>query len=122
MDSEPRGARGEPSVEETEAPAHEEETEAAAHEDERPAEVASSARASSPRASSVFDYAWLVVAAVLLVAALIFLLRSHTDAAFVAATLGVCAWFLNVRDGLKRKYGLQKHGRRNWKPRDGSGE
>ena len=108
METKSRGPRGEPSAEETEAPAHEV---------ERPSEVASPARA-----SSVFNQAWLVVAVVLLVASLVFLLRTHTDAAFVAAALGVCAWFLNVRDGLKREHGLQRQGRRNWKPRDGSGE
>jgi len=116
VETEPRAPRGEPSIEETEAPAHEEETEPPAHEDERPAEVASSAR------RVVFNQAWLAVAVVLLVASLVFLMRTHTDAAFVAAALGVCAWFLNVRNGLKRKHGLQRQGRRNWKPRDGSGE
>ena len=107
METEPREARVESSIEETETHAHE---------DERLVEDASHAR------RVVFEQAWLVVAVVLLIVALVFLLRSHTDAAFVAAALGVCAWFLNVRDGLKRKHGLQKQGPRNWKPRDGSGE
>ena len=94
-----------------------EETETRTHEDEERAGVETASR--SP---SVFDHAWFIVSVALLIAAAVFLLRSHTDAAFVTAALGVCAWFLNVRDGLKREHGLQRQGRRNWKPRDGSGE
>jgi Flp pilus assembly protein TadB len=89
VETESREARGEPPLEETEARV-----------DERRAEVASPAR------RVVFEQAWLAVAVVLLIVALVFLLRSQTDAAFVTAALGVCAWFLNVRNGLKRKHGL----------------
>jgi Flp pilus assembly protein TadB len=60
---------------------------------------------------------WLVATAAFLIAAAVLLLRSNTDAAFVTAALGVCAWFLNVRDRLKREHGLRKRGRRNWEPR-----
>ena len=90
METESREPRVEPPVEETDA-----------HEDGRRAEAASSAR-------TVFQQAWLVVAVVLLIVALVLLLRSRTDAAFVTAALGVCAWFLNVRNGLKRKHGLRR--------------
>lgn len=62
----------------------------------------------------VFRQAWLVVALLLLAAAGVVLSMSHTDAAFVCAVLGVCAWFLNVRSELKRKHRLKKAGRRNW--------
>ena len=104
METESREPRVEPPVEETDAHAHE---------DGRRAEAASKAR-------TVFQQAWLVVAVVLLIVALVLLLRSRTDAAFVTAALGVCAWFLNVRNRIKREHGLQKQGPRNWKPRDGS--
>src|SRR5436305_1623941 len=66
---------------------------------------------------SVLEQLWLIVAVVLLIAAAILLLRSHTDAAFGTAALGVCAWFLNFRDRLKREHRLQKRGRRNWEAR-----
>ena len=115
MTTEPRGPRGEPSAEEAEA---------RAHDDVRRAEMESHAGEASParRLSSVLDNAWLFVAVLLLASALFLLLRSHTDGAFVAAALGVCAWFLNIREGLKRKYKLQRHGHRNWKPRDDAEE
>jgi hypothetical protein len=45
---------------------------------------------------------WLLVACLLLVAAAFFLWRGLTDATFVAAALGVVAWFLNVRARLRR--------------------
>ncbi len=45
---------------------------------------------------------WLLMACLLLVAAAFFLWRGLTDATFVAAALGVVAWFLNVRAQLRR--------------------
>jgi hypothetical protein len=45
---------------------------------------------------------WLAVAGLLLLAAIFFLWRGLTDATFVAAALGVVAWFLNVRAKLRR--------------------
>ena len=45
---------------------------------------------------------WLAVACILLLAAAFFLWRGFTDATFVAAALGVVAWFLNVRARLRR--------------------
>jgi hypothetical protein len=74
------------------------------------------------RGPSVFEYALLFAAAALLIAAAILLLRSRPDAAFVCAALGVCAWFLNYREGLKRKHNLRKRGPRNWEPRRDDGE
>jgi hypothetical protein len=94
-----------------------EETETRTHEDEGRASVETASR--SP---SVFDYAWFIISVALLIAAAVFLLRSHADAAFVTAALGVCAWFLNFRDNLKRKHGLRKQGRRNWESRDDDAE
>jgi Flp pilus assembly protein TadB len=64
-----------------------------------------------------FEQAWLVVACALLVVAASLLYLGHPDAAFVTAALGVSAWFLNLRNGLKRKYNLVKRSGRNWEPR-----
>jgi Flp pilus assembly protein TadB len=74
-------------------------------------------RENASRGPSVVERLWLVAAAAFLIAAAVLLLRSHTDAAFVTAVLGVCAWFLNVRDRLKREHNLRKSGRRNWEQR-----
>jgi hypothetical protein len=76
----------------------------------------------APRGPSVVERLWLVAAAAFLTAAAFLLLRSHTDAAFVTAALGVCAWFLNVRDRLKREHNLRKRGRRNWEQRSDDAE
>ena len=66
-----------------------------------------------------FDFArvWRVAAYALLAATLVLLYLRHTDMAFVAAALGVSAWFLNVRTGIKRKHDLVRDGGRNWRPR-----
>ncbi|MBA3241492.1 MAG: hypothetical protein H0T60_09750 [Acidobacteria bacterium] len=47
---------------------------------------------------------WLAVAGICLLAAAAFWWRGFTDATFVAAALGVLAWFLNVRSQLRRKF------------------
>lgn len=44
----------------------------------------------------------MVLAVVFLCAAGVCLLTGANDAAFVAATLGVVAWFLNLRSHLRR--------------------
>ena len=66
-----------------------------------------------------FDFArvWRVAAYALLAATLVLLYLRHTDMAFVTAALGVSAWFLNVRTGIKRKHDLVRDGGRNWRPR-----
>lgn len=46
---------------------------------------------------------WLVASGLCLFAASLFLLRGHADGAFVAAVLGVLAWFFNVRAQLRQK-------------------
>ncbi len=51
---------------------------------------------------------WLAVACLLLLAAIFFLWRGLTDATFVAAALGVVAWFLNVRAQLRRKFPVEE--------------
>ena len=51
-----------------------------------------------------FDQGWLAVAGLFLLAAIFFLWRGLMDATFVAAALGVVAWFLNVRAQLRRKF------------------
>jgi hypothetical protein len=60
---------------------------------------------------------WLVVSIALLASAGVLLWLAYTNAAFVAAALGVCAWFFDVRMGLKRKHDLVKLSGRNWVPR-----
>ncbi|MGB7925780.1 MAG: hypothetical protein WCF57_21255 [Pyrinomonadaceae bacterium] len=45
---------------------------------------------------------WVVASGLCLVAAAVFLWRAQMDAAFVAATLGVVAWFLGLRDRLRK--------------------
>lgn len=44
---------------------------------------------------------WLIVAVTLAVVAAVFMWRGNFDAAFVAAVLGVVAWFLNYRTQAK---------------------
>jgi N6-adenosine-specific RNA methylase IME4 len=61
---------------------------------------------------------WLVVSIALLASAGVLLWLAYTNAAFVAAALGVCAWFFDVRMNLKRKHDLVKLSGRNWVPRD----
>ena len=60
---------------------------------------------------------WLVVSIALLASAAVTLWLGHTSAAFVLAALGVCAWFFDVRMGLKRRHDLVKLSGRNWVPR-----
>jgi hypothetical protein len=60
---------------------------------------------------------WLVVSIALLASAGVLLWLAYTNAAFVAAALGVCAWFLDVRMSLKRRHDLVKLSGRNWVPR-----
>ncbi len=47
-----------------------------------------------------FGQFWLVVSCVLLAASAFLLWRGMMEATFVVATLGVLAWFLNVRANL----------------------
>ena len=44
---------------------------------------------------------WIIVAGLCLVAAVLLWWRSHLSATFVVATLGVVAWFLDLRDRLQ---------------------
>jgi Flp pilus assembly protein TadB len=64
-----------------------------------------------------FERGWMAVAVLLLVAAAALLYLARPNAAFVVAALGVSAWFINVRNGLKRQHDLVKRGGRNWEPR-----
>jgi hypothetical protein len=45
---------------------------------------------------------WIFAAGICLILAAVFLVRENMSAAFVAAVLGCVAWFLNVRNQLKR--------------------
>lgn len=60
---------------------------------------------------------WLAVSIALLASAAVLLWLGRTNAAFVAAALGVCAWFFDVRMGIKRRHDLVKLSGRNWVPR-----
>lgn len=66
-----------------------------------------------------FDFTRVLrlLAYALIAATLVLLYLRHTDIAFVTAALGVSAWFLNVRAGIKRKHDLVRDGGRNWRPR-----
>jgi Flp pilus assembly protein TadB len=82
-------------------------------------EPAGRERLESPTTSNFMrERLWLVVSIALLASAAVLLWLGHTSAAFVAAALGVCAWFLDVRTGLKRRHDLVKLSGRNWVPRD----
>lgn len=48
------------------------------------------------------ERAWIIASGLCLIAAALFLWRADLDAAFVAATLGVVAWFLNLRARLRK--------------------
>ena len=45
---------------------------------------------------------WKIITGVCIVAAAILLVFNQLDAAFVVATLGIVAWFLNFRVQMKR--------------------
>jgi Flp pilus assembly protein TadB len=47
--------------------------------------------------------AFVIISAVLLLAAFIILLRGNLDAAFVVAVIGIVAWFLSFRTKLKAR-------------------
>ena len=68
--------------------------------------------------SFVRERLWLAVSIALLAAAAVLLWLGRTNAAFVAAALGACAWFFDVRMGLKRRHDLVKLSGRNWVPRE----
>lgn len=49
------------------------------------------------------DWIWSIVAGLSLIVAAIFLLRDDIDATFVAATIGAVAWFIGLRQRLRKK-------------------
>jgi hypothetical protein len=51
----------------------------------------------------MLERAWMIVAGLCLLVAAAFWWHDHINATFVAATLGVLAWFLNLRGQLKKK-------------------
>jgi hypothetical protein len=55
-----------------------------------------------PLKQLLIERGWMFAAGICLIFAAILLARENMSAAFVAATLGVVAWFLNVRSQLKR--------------------
>ena len=45
---------------------------------------------------------WTIIAGAFLIVAAVFLFRDNINAALVAATLGIVAWFLGLRDRLRK--------------------
>ena len=45
---------------------------------------------------------WIIVSWLCMAAALVCLLRRNFDAAFILATIGAVAWFLNYRQQMKK--------------------
>lgn len=68
-----------------------------------PGRVAARARPRRNFALPVSVHPWSLVALLCLLAAVVFWWRSQPDATFVAAALGVVAWFLNVRGQIRRR-------------------
>jgi len=54
------------------------------------------------RVEGLTAHAWQGISFLCLMVAALSLWRGHTDAAFVTATLGVVAWFLDLRNRLRR--------------------
>jgi hypothetical protein len=50
---------------------------------------------------SLLERVWTIAAIVCLFIAALFLFRENYNAAFVAATLGAVAWFMNYRNQLR---------------------
>lgn len=50
----------------------------------------------------MMERAWIIVSGLCLIVAAVLLWRANVDWAFVVATLGVVAWFLNLRDRLRK--------------------
>ena len=48
------------------------------------------------------ERAWIIVSGLCLLIAAVFMWRDNLDAAFVSATLGAVAWFLSLRDRLRK--------------------
>jgi hypothetical protein len=46
---------------------------------------------------------WIIVAAIMVTVAAVFLSRNNVSAAFVTATLGAVAWFLSYRAQIRAK-------------------
>ena len=50
-----------------------------------------------------WERSWMILSALLLLVAAVFLWRNNLSAAFVTAALGACAWFLSYRAQLRNK-------------------
>jgi hypothetical protein len=48
---------------------------------------------------------WVPVAAVCMLAAIVFVVRLNLEAAFVVAAIGAVAWFLNYRQQVRSRLG-----------------
>ncbi|OLD28919.1 MAG: hypothetical protein AUJ04_00395 [Acidobacteria bacterium 13_1_40CM_3_55_6] len=51
---------------------------------------------------------WMILAALMLIAAAVLLWRGNLSAAFVIATLGAVAWFLNYRSQLRANVAIDR--------------
>lgn len=50
----------------------------------------------------MMERAWMIIAGLCLAAAVVFLWRGNLDAVIVAATLSAVAWFMGLRDRLRK--------------------
>lgn len=50
----------------------------------------------------MMERTWTIIAGACLIVAAVFLFRDNINVAFVAATLGAVAWFLGLRDRLRK--------------------
>jgi Flp pilus assembly protein TadB len=51
----------------------------------------------------MMERAWTIIAGACLIVAAVFLFQDNINAAFVVATLGVVAWFLRLRDQMRKR-------------------
>ena len=57
---------------------------------------------------------WMILSGVCILAAAFFLLRGELNTAFVIATLGIVAWFLNYRIQMKAIVDAADREQSNW--------
>ena len=57
---------------------------------------------------------WMILSGICILAAAFFLLRGELNTAFVIATLGIVAWFLNYRIQLKSIVDAADRERNDW--------
>lgn len=66
----------------------------------------------------LMERAWTIAALACLLVAAAFYLRGNIDATFVAATLGVVAWFISLRNRLRQEATIADEGAPNIESND----